>query len=404
MRGRKVEGVWVAALTVAAIPEAPASAARRESTEDETRGKERPRGKERKSRTRTEMGDEGQEKETKGREAEREKEKEGDRRTSKIGEWRKRRAEKREGRKEGRTRASRRSGRRTHRSQAGQARNLSPSPSFSFDPRPRLPACPSRASHSRSFSSLLALSLSLSPFLFLSRFPSRFLAIVLSLSSLRVQPSPHHSPRAATGILSPSPPLHSSRHREPWPTAFSPAPSSTLSGCAPPRRLKPPFSPLLRALAPARQRQITLHFQSPKELQRPIPPATRAFPVLLVLFLLASHLSPDPRLPPSTELASYVAQPSSRHFPRPCPDHHHPPTHPSHPLGLRDSLLCRASNGCSTPTHSLCKSILSTTRLLLRSLLRLCSLHNQLLPLSPRRLRGIPCSRTCMPVTDDNSG
>lgn len=41
------------ALTVAAIPEAPASAsaARRESTEDETRGKEQPRGKERKSGT-----------------------------------------------------------------------------------------------------------------------------------------------------------------------------------------------------------------------------------------------------------------------------------------------------------------------------------------------------------------
>lgn len=45
--------MWVAALTVAAIPEAPASAsaARRESTEDETREKERPRGKERKSET-----------------------------------------------------------------------------------------------------------------------------------------------------------------------------------------------------------------------------------------------------------------------------------------------------------------------------------------------------------------
>lgn len=45
--------VWVAALTVAAIPEAPASAsaARRESTEDETRAKERPRRKERQSAT-----------------------------------------------------------------------------------------------------------------------------------------------------------------------------------------------------------------------------------------------------------------------------------------------------------------------------------------------------------------
>lgn len=54
VEGRRVETekrrrvkwrVWVAALTVAAIPEAPASAsaARRESTEDETREKERPR-------------------------------------------------------------------------------------------------------------------------------------------------------------------------------------------------------------------------------------------------------------------------------------------------------------------------------------------------------------------------
>lgn len=52
-RGRVKWRVWVAALTVAAIPEAPASAsaARRESTEDETREKVRPRWNERKSET-----------------------------------------------------------------------------------------------------------------------------------------------------------------------------------------------------------------------------------------------------------------------------------------------------------------------------------------------------------------
>lgn len=176
--------VWVAAPTVAAIPEAPASAsaARHESTEDETREKERPREGQEKRDTEKEKRREGREERdsAKGRRR--------DDRTSKIGRRRKRRAEKREGRKEGRTRASRRSGRRTHRSQAGQARNLSLSPSFSFDPRPRFLRAP-RASQPL--------------FLFLFRLPARS-PLLITL----------HGPP-------PEPPLHSSRHREPRPTTFS---------------------------------------------------------------------------------------------------------------------------------------------------------------------------------------
>lgn len=204
---------------------------------------------------------------------------------SKIAGRRKRRAEKREGRKEGRTRASRRSGRRTHRSQAGQARNLSLSPSFSFDPRPRSLRA-SRASQS--------LSLSLAP----AR--TARAALSSSLSTGRRQ----------------SPPLHSSRHREPPPSLPRPRPSP----CPPPHARHPHPSPpqaALLAVTTRSPRQTKTNYAAFSEPQRAPTSYTTVLPLGATAVL-------DPRLPPSTELASYVAQPSSRHFPRPCPDHPRP--------------------------------------------------------------------------------
>lgn len=255
--------MWVAAPTVAAIPEAPASAsaARHESTEDETREKERLREGQEKRDTEKEKRRRGQE------ERETEKGRRRDHRTSKIGWRRKRRAEKREGRKEGRTRASRRSGRRTHRSQAGQARNLSLSPSFSFDPRPRFLRAP-RASQPL--------------FLFLFR--------------PRAQPSPHHSPRAAT--RTPLCTLLTTENRGPPP---SPSPSSTLPGPSAPCRLKPPFSPLLRA----RPRQTKTNYAAFSEPQRAPTSYTSSFPF--------------PLMPPPFSILVYLLPRNS------------PPTSPNHP-------------------------------------------------------------------------
>lgn len=276
----------MAAPTVAAIPEAPASAsaARHESTEDETREKERLREGQEKKDTEKEKRREGREERdsAKGRRR--------DHRTSKIGRRRKRRAEKREGRKEGRTRASRRSGRRTHRSQAGQARNLSLSPSFSFDPRPRFLRAP-RASQ----------------------------PLFLFLFHPRAQPSPHHSPRAATRTPFAlfSPPRTAAHHLLPRPHPPFLASLPCAASSRPSRRYY--------ALAPARQRQITLHFQSPKELQRPTPPLSR---------------SPLCHLRPRSSSTSFhgthllrrptILTPLSSSLPRP------PPTNSS---GLRDSAM-----------------------------------------------------------------
>jgi len=131
------------------------------------------------------------------------------------------------------------------------------------------------------------------------------------------------------------------------------------------------------ALAPARQRQITLHFQSPKELQRPIP-LLSPVPSYAISVL-------DPRLPPSTEFTSYVAQPSSRHFPRPCPDHPRP-TPPA-----SETPLCRASNGCSTPTHSGRASCPRTTSRLLQPPANFRVFFSSLRLASPRL---VSCSQT----------
>lgn len=159
-----------------------------------------------------------------------------DHRTSKIGGRRKRREEQRrekEGRKEGRGR-------------------LGVLADERIDPR--------RVKHGI----CLCLPLSLSILAYVP--PARVAAALpLSLSPPRALPS-----SLSTGRHQ-SPPLHSS-HREPRPTAFSLTliqPSRPLF----PRAASSRPSHRYYALAPARQRQITLHFQSPKELQRPIPPS-----------------------------------------------------------------------------------------------------------------------------------
>lgn len=177
--------------------------------------------------------------------------------------------------------------------------------------------------------------------------------------------------------------MHSSRHREPRPTTFSLAlihPSWPLSPV-------PPQAALLAVTTrspPPDKDKLRCIFRAPKSsnvLHRLSPVPSYATSVL------------DPRLPPSTELASYVAQPSSRHFPRPCPDHPRP-TPPA-----SETPLCRASNGCSTPTHSGRASCPRTTSRLLQSPANFrASASPALLALTAS------CRRTCMPVTGDNSG
>lgn len=244
----------------------------------------------------------------------RKRERRRDHRTSKIGGRRKRRAEKREGRKEGRTRASRRSGRRTHRSQAGQARNLSLSPSFSFDPRPRFPRV--RRSRSSSFSFA----------------PARPPLITL------------HGPPPEPSVALFSPPRTTAHRLLPHPTF----PASLLP--VPPQaallvvttRSPPPDKDKLRCIFRAPKSSNVLHH----------PRATSAL---------------DPRLPPSTELTSYVAQPSSplsSFLPRP------PPTTPSPSLSLpaASETLCYVGHqmGAQPPTHSGRASCPRTTSRLLQ--------------------------------------
>lgn len=172
--------------------------------------------------------------------------------------------------------------------------------------------------------------------------------------------------------------LHSSCYREPRPTAFFLIhPARTLSPA--PLCLKPPFSPLLRA----RPRQTKTNYAAFSEPQRaPTSYATSHPP--LPSARTTSAL--DPRLPPSTELASYVARPSSRHFPRLCPDHPSPPAsetlrYVGHQMGAQplrtpgERLVRerRASSFDSLPTSSR-------------------SDHPPPLPLVARR-------RTCIPIT-----
>lgn len=149
--------------------------------------------------------------------------------------------------------------------------------------------------------------------------------------------------------------MHSSHHREPRPTFSLAVPSPSAASSRPSRRYY--------ALAPARQRQITLHFQSPKELQRPTPPSEPLLPPAS----LAHHHHPRSSSTSfhGTRLLCRptILTPLSSPLPRP------PPTTPDHPrpvallppVGLRDSPLCRASNGCSTPTHSVRTSCPRTT-------------------------------------------
>lgn len=276
----------------------------------------------------------------------RQREKEGDCRTSKIGGRRKRRAEKREGRKEGRTRASRRSGRRTHRSQAGQARNLSPSPSFSFDPRPRLLRAPLVRVAQPLF---LFSSLSFSLFSFRSfSLVSACAALSSSLSTGR-----HRSPPPVVA------PLHSSRHREPWPTAFFPAPSSTLPGRPPPRRLKPPFSPLLRA----RPCQTKTNYAAFSEPQRAPTSYTASFALPVFLFLLASHLRSRSSSTSfhGTHLLRRptILTPLSSFLPRP-PSPNHPP--------VSETLRYVGHQMGAQPLRTLCESVLSMESCCLLSL------------------------------------
>lgn len=120
-------------------------------------------------------------------------------------------------------------------------------------------------------------------------------ALPLSLSP-RAQPSPHHSPRAAT--RTPLCTLLTTENRGPPP---SPSPSSTLSGPSSPCRLKPPFSPLLRA----RPRQTKTNYAAFSEPQRAPTSYTSSFPF--------------PLMPPPFSILVYLLPRNS------------PPTSPNHP-------------------------------------------------------------------------
>lgn len=223
----------------------------------------------------------------------RERERGRDYRTSKIGRRRKRRAEqsreeKREGRKEGRKDAGVSAFWQTNASIPGGSSTESVSVSLFLFRSSSTPPCVSRVAA----------------------------ALPISLSPPRARPSPHHSPWAATGASLPSP-LHSSCYREPRPTAFFLIhPARTLSP-----RASLPQAALLAVTTrspPPDKDKLRCIFRTPKSSNVlrhfPPPPSARTTSAL------------DPRLPPSTELASYVARPSSRHFPRLCPDH--PPRPP----------------------------------------------------------------------------
>lgn len=234
----------MAAPTVAAIPEAPASAsaARRESTEDETREKERDRKR-------------GTERKT-----------ERDHRTSKIGRRRKRREK--EGRKEGRGRLGVLADERIDPRRVKHGICLCPS-SFSFDPRPRFLRA-LRASHSRSSSFSFA--------------PARS-PLLITL----------HGPPPEPPFALFSPP-RTAAHPPP-----SPSPPSTLPGPFLLCRLKPPFSPLLRA----RPRQTKTNYAAFSEPQRAPTSYTTSLPF--------------PLTPPPSSILVYLLPRNS------------PPTSPNHP-------------------------------------------------------------------------
>lgn len=255
-----------------------------------------------------------------------------DHRTSKIGGRWKRRAEKREGRKEGRKDAGVSAFWQTNASIPGGSSTESVSVSlFLFRSSPTFP---------------LRASQPLFLFLFLPRVPS-----------------PHHSPRAATRALRCT---LLTENRGPPP---SPSPSSSLPGLSSP---VPPQAALLTTRSPPPDKdKLRCIFRAPKSsnvLYHPRPSPLRATSAL------------DPRLPPSTELTSYVAQPSSCHFPRSCPDHPRPPS-PSPPAASETLCYVGHQMGAQPPTHSGRASCPRTTS----RLLQLCQPPRILLlpPLAP---------------------
>ena len=175
----------------------------------------------------------------------------------------------------------------------------------------------------------ICLLLSLSIPLLLLPFPlSLSLSLSPSLSLAPSEPSPRHS-------LYLNPLFRSSRHQT-LPPVHHPTdhPTTTFSSHA--ATLHPsPQAALLAVTArspPPDKDKLRCIFRAPKS------------PTALHLFLPASFSATlDPRLPPSSELTFY--HPRTTFVPA--------QTIPTATLsGLRDSPLCRASNGCSTPTHS----------------------------------------------------
>lgn len=148
-----------------------------------------------------------------------------------------------------------------------------------------------------------------------------------------------------------SPPRTAAHHLLPHPHPPFLAPFPRAASSRPSRRYY--------ALAPARQRQITLHFQSPKELQRPTPPLSRSplchlRPRSSSTSFHETHLLRRPTI--LTPLSSSLPRPPS--LPPPAPPRPSPPA--------SETPLCRASNGCSTPTHSGKASCPRTTSRLLQ--------------------------------------
>lgn len=112
-----------------------------------------------------------------------------------------------------------------------------------------------------------------------------------------------------------SPPRTAAHHLLPHPHPPFLAPFPRAASSRPSRRYY--------ALAPARQRQITLHFQSPKELQRPTPPLSRSplchlRPRSSSTSFHETHLLRRPTI--LTPLSSSLPRPPSPP-PPPAPDH-----------------------------------------------------------------------------------
>ncbi|KYM78384.1 hypothetical protein ALC53_11039, partial [Atta colombica] len=190
----------------------------------------------------------------------------------------------------------------------------------------------------------------------------------------RAQPSPHHSPRAAT--RTPLCTLLATENRGPPP---SPSPSSTLPSPSSPCRLKPPFSPLLRA----RPRQTKTNYAAFSEPQR----APTSYTASLSRSLLR-HLRPRSS---STSFHGIhllrrptILTPLSSSLPRP------PPTNSSTHSG-RASCPRTTSRLLQPPANF--RVFFSSPRLASPRLA------------SPRLLlSNVSCRRTCIPVTGDNSG